>query len=501
VKTNATLTCNNLSIKGTAAGAANAIVQKDEVNSVIMLNGDLSIEPGGIFDMSDGNNATPDGVLNIKGDFVNTANAADFIIGNASVIFNGSALQTITSPANQDFGKFILDNSSVAGVKLNNNIDVSREMQFVNGVLDLNGNILTLGSATANAVISGSGNNSYILSWDGADNGSVVHRVNSTGSAYLFPIGDTIEYTPFVVNLTSATLSSATLTAKLYGNAHPLIDATSNIYLGRYWSIEPTGITNPLYNVSYTYGASDIFGDESFLFPAKFNTGGWQSCLESMSNAMIGNGSVDASTNTLSWTGITTFSEFTGVGNGNPLPIELLNFTAEPVENEVKLAWTTASETNNSFFTVERSTDGVHFEEVVKQDGAGNSNGIRNYDAVDANPYLGVSYYRLKQTDFNGDFTYSDMVPVNFLGENRVALNSIFADRANGTLNIRCSNPANAEIKLEIYDANGRLVIRSIEGKADKNWNGTIGLSQLSGGSYIARVSIAGKLIHGKFIY
>ena len=46
--------------------------------------------------------------------------------------------------------------------------------------------------ATANATISGSGNNSYILSWDGADNGSVVHRVNSTGAAYLFPIGDLI---------------------------------------------------------------------------------------------------------------------------------------------------------------------------------------------------------------------------------------------------------------------------------------------------------------------
>jgi hypothetical protein len=501
VMNNATLACNNLSIKGSAAGAANAIVQKDEVNSVVMLNGDLSLEPGASFDMSDGNNNTPDGILNIKGNFVNTADAADFIIGNASVVFNGSSLQSITSPVNQDFGKFILDNSSAAGVRLNNDITVSREMQFVNGVLDLNQNVLTLGSNTANAIISGSGNNSYILAWDGSDNGSVVHRVNSTGSAYLFPIGDLSEYTPFEVNLTSATLSSATLTAKLYGNAHPLIDATSNIYLGRYWSIEPTGITNPLYNVSYTYGPSDIFGDESFLFPAKFNNGGWQSCLESMSNAMIGNGSVNSSTNTLTWTGITTFSAFTGVGNGNPLPIELLNFTAEPVENEVQLAWTTASETNNSYFTVERSVNGVHFEEVVKQAGAGNSNGIRNYDAVDANPYLGVSYYRLKQTDFNGDFTYSDMVPVNFLGENRVALNSIFADRANGTLNIRCSNPANAEIKIEIFDANGRLLIRSIEGKADKNWNGTIAVSQLSGGSYIARISIAGKLVHGKFIY
>jgi hypothetical protein len=418
-----------------------------------------------------------------------------------SIIFNGSALQTITCPADQDLKNVTLDNSSAAGVRLSNDITVSQQMNFVNGLFDLNSKTLTLGSATANATISGSGNNSYILSWDGADNGSVVHRVNSTGAAYLFPIGDLIEYTPFTVSLTSATLSSATLTAKLRGNAHPSINASSTIYLGRYWSVEPTGITNPLYNVSYSYAASDIVGDESFLFPAKFNSGGWQSCLESMSNAMIGNGSVNATNNTLSWTGITTFSEFTGVGNGNPLPIELLNFTAEPVENEVQVDWTTASETNNSFFTVERSVDGIHFEEVVKQDGAGNSNGIRNYDAVDANPYLGVSYYRLKQTDFNGDFTYSDMVPVNFLGENRIALNSLSANRDNRTLNIRCTNPANAEIKIEIFDSNGRLLIRSIEGKADKNWNGSIAVSQLSGGSYIARVSIAGKLVHGKFIY
>jgi hypothetical protein len=340
------------------------------------------------------------------------------------------------------------------------------------------------------------------LAWDGSDNGTVVHSVNTVGGTYLFPIGDLNDYTPFAVSFNSATLvpNAATLTAKLNGFAHPNI-VGSTIYLGRFWSIEPSGISNPNYNVEYSYAFADIVGDESLLFPAKYNSGGWQSCIESMSNAMIGTGSVNSTTNTLSWNGITTFSEFSAVGNGNPLPIELLNFTAEPVENEVQLAWTTASETNNSFFTVERSTDGIHFEDVVKQEGAGNSNGIRNYDALDANPYLGVSYYRLKQTDFNGDFTYSDMVPVNFLGENRIALNSISANRDNRTLNIRCTNPANAEIKIEIFDSNGRLLIRSIEGKADKNWNGTIGLSQLSGGSYIARVSIAGKLIHGKFIY
>ncbi len=500
VKNNATLSCNNLSLAGSFLGAADAVLQKDEVNSNLIINGNLSLDPGSSFDMNDGNNSTSEGTLTLRGNFVNNANAGDINIGNATIIFNGSDLQTITCPSDQDLKNVTINNSSAAGVRLANSITISQQMDFVNGLFDLNSNTLTLGSATANASIVGSGNNSYILSWDGADNGTVLHHVNSTGASYLFPIGDLNEYTPFTVSLTSATLSNATLSAKLYGNVHPNL-TSGTIYLGRYWSIEPNGITNPIYNVSYTYASSDIFGDDALLFPAKYNNGGWQSCLESMSDAMIGNGSVDASTNTLSWNGITTFSEFTGIGNGNALPIELLSFTAEPSDNVVNLEWITASEINNSFFTVERSTDGVHFEKVVEQAGAGNSNGIRKYDGVDANPYLGVSYYRLKQTDFNGEFSYSEMVPVNFLGENRVALNSLFADRANGTLNIRCTNPANAEIKIEIFDANGRLLIRSIEGRADRNWNGTIGLSQLSGGSYIARVSIAGKLIHGKFIY
>jgi hypothetical protein len=501
IRSNGQLTCNHLTLEGSAPSAANAILQKQEQNSNVVLNGNLSLEPGGLFDMNDDNNATLDGTLSIKGNFVNNAAAADFNIGNASIVFNGNALQTITCPPVQDFKNLTINNSSAPelGVRLSNNIVVSQQMDFMNGLLDLNGNTLALGSSTTDAIINANGT-SYILSWDGADNGTVIHRVNTTGNDYVFPIGDLDEYTPFTVNLTSATLNNATLTAKLIGTAHPAV-FTSTIYLGRYWKIEPIGITDPLYNVSYTYAGSDIFGGDEFLFPYKYNAGGWQSCLGSMSNAMIGNGGVNTSTKTLTWTGITTFSEFTGVGNGNPLPIELLDFTAEAMGSEVHLAWTTLSEINNSYFTVERSTDGTNFEKVTDKPGAGNSNLMRKYDAVDQNPYTGVSYYRLKQTDFNGDFSYSDMVSVNFKGEYGSGLNVIYADRTNGTLHIRCSNAANSEIIVEIFDAGGRLVHSSTEAQAHQNWNGVISVSDLSRGSYIARITIAGKPVYGKFIF
>ncbi|MEP1033505.1 T9SS type A sorting domain-containing protein [Ekhidna sp.] len=91
-----------------------------------------------------------------------------------------------------------------------------------------------------------------------------------------------------------------------------------------------------------------------------------------------------------------------------PLPVELTSFEARALGNVVRLDWSTATEINNDFFTVERfSTDG-DWSPVLTVDGSGNSNGVLNYEAIDRNPLHGVSYYRLKQTDFDGQFSYSE---------------------------------------------------------------------------------------------
>ncbi len=98
----------------------------------------------------------------------------------------------------------------------------------------------------------------------------------------------------------------------------------------------------------------------------------------------------------------------------NPLPIELLSFSASRVGEDVQLNWVTASETNNNYFTVERSKDGISFEEILQIKGAKNSNTVLYYSAMDDKPYNGTSYYRLKQTDINGEFKYENVVEVNF---------------------------------------------------------------------------------------
>ena len=109
-----------------------------------------------------------------------------------------------------------------------------------------------------------------------------------------------------------------------------------------------------------------------------------------------------------------------------PLPIELLSFTGKNQDDKNILSWTTASETNNDYFTLEKSSDANIFQPIAKIQGAGNSTTILNYSFTDESPLSfgahqpvlsevegGVRYYRLKQTDFNGAFSYSKTIAIN----------------------------------------------------------------------------------------
>jgi len=100
----------------------------------------------------------------------------------------------------------------------------------------------------------------------------------------------------------------------------------------------------------------------------------------------------------------------------NPLPITLLNFNAKSAGNSVNIEWTTVTETNNDFFTLESSSDGRSFSPIAYIDGAGTSSTLNEYDYTDKNLPNGIMYYRLKQTDFDGTVSYSNVISVYILG-------------------------------------------------------------------------------------
>lgn len=106
-------------------------------------------------------------------------------------------------------------------------------------------------------------------------------------------------------------------------------------------------------------------------------------------------------------------------------PVELLYFRAEanPINNQVDLYWETASELNNDFFLVERSLDGASFIAIDQVDGSGTTETNQSYQAIDRQPLLGKAFYRLRQVDFDGSFTYSDMIEVSFSNEDFSSVN------------------------------------------------------------------------------
>lgn len=118
-------------------------------------------------------------------------------------------------------------------------------------------------------------------------------------------------------------------------------------------------------------------------------------------------------TGTLNYGTNTAAGAQTVTGGGcQPMPVDLLSFTGKQVEGKNVLEWTTATETFNDYFTVERSFDGSVYSEVEKIKGAGNSQMLKNYSATDEIHHAGIIYYRLKQTDLNGDQKYFHAIQI-----------------------------------------------------------------------------------------
>jgi hypothetical protein len=97
-----------------------------------------------------------------------------------------------------------------------------------------------------------------------------------------------------------------------------------------------------------------------------------------------------------------------------PLPVKLISFTATKDNGNVKISWQTIEEKDNDYYVIERSTDGINFTALTTVKGNKNSTSLISYVQYDDAPYLGISYYRLKQVDMNGSFSYSSIAAVEF---------------------------------------------------------------------------------------
>jgi hypothetical protein len=145
--------------------------------------------------------------------------------------------------------------------------------------------------------------------------------------------------------------------------------------------------------------------------------------------------------------------------NGAPLPfIALMSFSAKPIGVNVQLNWATATEINNDYFTLERSKNGSTFEEVAILKGAGNSSVILNYSVIDLKSYIGTSFYRLKETDYNGKYLYSDIISTK---SGRDFTHNVFPDPFEQKLNIYLDDqPLLNETEIVFHNVSGKEIVR-----------------------------------------
>jgi hypothetical protein len=161
------------------------------------------------------------------------------------------------------------------------------------------------------------------------------------------------------------------------------------------------------------------------------------------------------------------------------LPIELISFDAKLLERNVELTWQTASEQNNDYFVVERSQDGIDWEVIEQMNGAGNSTELISYKTYDFYPLSAVSYYRLKQVDYDGKTSYSEI---------RSVINTeslmILPNPSAGIFNIG-GMQKNQENSISILDISGKIVEHHII----ENESYQLDLTQKNAGIYFVIIN------------
>ncbi len=162
------------------------------------------------------------------------------------------------------------------------------------------------------------------------------------------------------------------------------------------------------------------------------------------------------------WLFNTTGSNSQGIAIDNvvvqatALPIVLSSFNVRNLNNTNEIKFTTASESNNSHFEIERSKDGKNYETISRVEGKGTTQEVSNYNFTDRTPNKGINYYRLKQVDFDGRFEYSKVVSV-YVGEKNLDVN--VASATNDVVRLSVFSQNEDDAMVSIVDMNGRIIL------------------------------------------
>lgn len=387
--------------------------------------------------------------------------------GTAEMAGNGTQEVRGLNNAEVQFSNLKL-NKPDGTLVLGSPVQVTTQLNLQQGLVQSSTqNILTLGTS-ASAINASS--QSHVV-------GPLV-KTFSNQTSFTFPIGEGAVYAPLTV--ASASKGTHTFTAQ-YKREQPFnrdskVTASDYISPCEYWLLNRTGSTTAAnITMNWNENSCDVRNEPGYMRLASYDGSKWASSAttNTASSGTFHNGSITVSN-------VSTFGAITLASTVQPipLPVELVYFKAARSGKHVVLEWATAMEENNDFFTIEKSQDGRNFKELRQVPGVGTTQVKQVYSQTDEQAYSGIAYYRLKQTDFDGTFTYSKVVAVQALSQEQQVL-AVYPNPATEQVNI--SGEEEIEEVL-LQDMQGRTLALHKPGSAASQV--TVPLTNVSKGIY-----------------
>lgn len=439
----------------TIAGAGTSVT----ANASINVGGKVTINNSGTY-------SAGSFVHTVGGDWENNAN---FDAGTSHIIFNTASSKLIYGASANTFYDLTLDATNGATVN-DNSLTVNHDLTLLNGTLRIGNHDLTINPG---GTILGGFTTAYVRT-----NGTGVLRQTVADQTVVFHVG-VMSYNPAVLNNTGGTpdIYSVRVVDNVFDEGSAGDFVTENV-VGRTWFVEEDVAGDSHLDMMFQWN----IGDELEGFTANacyishYMDGGWQANTMANGSARI-----------LSITDVTSLSPF-AIGSNGALPIELIAFSATADKQKVLLDWSTATEINNEYFSIERSNNGRDFVQIGKIDGAGTSYQRLDYTFTDAAPLQGWNYYRLQQMDYDGHFSYSPIEAVLMDGKAGTNDFLVFPNPVEQALNLKMNRLAQATDRLEIFNATGQLVLSV---KLTDALSTPTDVSALPAGAYLARVRAA----------
>lgn len=384
-----------------------------------------------------------------------------------TVTIDGNGTQTISGSSSRIpiIRNLVMNTTSSGSLTLNVPLNISSTLLMTSGnIISTSTNSITLTSENVTSNIGSA--SSYI-------DGPCYYNITSTAlNTLTFPVGKGTKWRPVILGERNSVATSITYKAEVIntsarslGYTMPAtVDTVSDF---NYWDVDrtltSTGAALPTQSLTGTqsitlyYLNGDEVKDVANLRIVKNTSAAPTAWID-----IGGTGSAAPAgfiTSTSAPSVFNTYSRFTlgdAIGGGNPLPIELISFSATKNNKVVDVKWETATEINNDYYLVEKSKNGADFEPLGQVKGAGNSVSKINYSIVDEKPFDGVSYYRLKQVDFNETFSYSKIVFVDFSSVKDFSF-EVYPNPNNGNnFSIVFEGLNNEEVLVVVYDVTGK---------------------------------------------